>query len=64
MSIRNGAYQKGNHMFTDEFFDLVDDYERKFEYAAENSVLPDKPDFKRINDFLMETNLKAIKMSV
>ena len=64
MSIRNGAYQKGDHMFTAEFFDLVDEYERKFRYAAENSVLPDNPDFKRINDFLMETNLKAIKMSV
>lgn len=60
MDIRNGKFQKDNHTFESFFFDLIDDLERKFKYAAEHSVLPAKPDMKRINEFVMEVNMDTV----
>ena len=41
MDIRNGKFQNNDHTFKQEFFELVDDLEKKFLYASENTVLPD-----------------------
>ena len=60
MDIRNGKFQKDNHTFESSFFDLIDDLERKFKYAAEHSVLPAKPNMKRINEFVMEVNMDTV----
>ena len=60
MSIRNGDFQNKDHTFCSEFFELVDWYEKQFKYAADNSVLPDKPDMKRLNEFVKEVNYKTI----
>lgn len=63
MDIRNGKFQKGDHTFESSFFDLIDDLERKFKYAAEHSVLPAKPNMKRINEFVMEVNTDTVLRS-
>ena len=60
MDIRNGKFQKDDHSFESSFFDLIDDLERKFKYAAEHSVLPAKPNMKRINEFVMEVNMDTV----
>jgi len=60
MDIRNGKYQKENHDFSPEFYDILNEYDAKFKYAAEHTVLPAKPNTEKINDFLREVNLKTI----
>lgn len=59
MSIRNGDFLKDN-VPTKEFRDMVDDLQFKFEKAKEKSYLPDKPDYQRINDFMIKVNKNII----
>ena len=49
MSIRNGEYLDENRQPIPEFYDLLNEYEKRFEYAKKNTSLPEKPDYKRIN---------------
>lgn len=60
MSIRNGKYQKADGTFYSEFFDLVSDLENRVEYAKNNTNLPNKPDCKKIEDFIISVNEKVI----
>lgn len=60
MSIRNGAYQKEDGTFHASFFDMIDEYEKKLEYAKKNTSLPEKPDYKRIEDFVMSVNERVV----
>ena len=60
MDIRNGKFQNNDHTFKQEFFELVDALEKKFIYASENTVLPDKPDWEQIEDFVMRVNRETV----
>ena len=53
MSIRNGEFLDENRQPTAEFYDLLNEYEKRFDYAKNNTSLPDVPDHKRINEFKM-----------
>ena len=61
MSIRNGAFMDSDGTYKQEFFDIVEKYGKRFEYAKKNTVLPKKPDMKRIEEFVMEVNRKSIR---
>lgn len=61
MSIRNGKYLDENGQPISEFYDLLNEYEKRFEYAKENTSLPDKPDYQRINEFKMYVNERIVK---
>lgn len=61
MSIRNGEYLDENRQPIPEFYDLLNEYEKRFEYAKNNTSLPEKPDYKRINDFRMSVNERIVK---
>lgn len=61
MSIRNGAFMDSDGTYKQEFFDIVEGYRKRFEYAKQNTVLPEKPDMKRIEEFVMEVNRKSIQ---
>ena len=56
MSIRNGEFQKEDRTFRAEFFEMVDNYQKRLEYAVENSGLPEYPDYKKIEEFVMDVN--------
>ena len=60
MSIRNGEYQKSDGTYRSEFFELVDDLEKKMAYAAENTALPEQPDKEAAYEMLVEINRKHI----
>lgn len=60
MDIRNGKFQNSDHTFKSEFFDLVNEWEKQFQYAAENTSLPEKADMVRIEDFVMNVNKKTV----
>lgn len=61
MSIRNGEYLDENSQPIPEFYDLLNEYEKRFEYAKENTSLPDKPNYQRINEFKMYVNERIVK---
>lgn len=61
MSIRNGEWLDDNRQPIPEFYELVDEYEKRFEYAQQNTSLPDVPDYKRINEFKAYVNERIIK---
>ena len=62
MSIRNGAYQKEDGTFYSEFFELVDDLEKRLEYAKQNTSLPERPNIKKIEEFVISVNKRAIEI--
>lgn len=60
LSIRNGAFQNEDGTYKQEFFELISDYETRLQYAKENTSLPEKPDMKRIEEFVMSVNEKSV----
>lgn len=64
MSIRNGEFLDENRQPTAEFYDLLNEYEKRFDYAKNNTSLPDVPDHKRINEFKMYVNERIVKGEV
>lgn len=61
MSIRNGDYLDENNQPTQEFFDIIKILENKLEAAKATTQLPDQPDYKRINEFVMSVNERIVK---
>ena len=61
MSIRGGEYQKEDGTYRQEFFDLLNEYEKRMRYAEENTSLPAGPDLKRIEEFVEEVNLESLQ---
>lgn len=64
LSIRNGAYQNKDGSYRGEFFDLVDEYEKRFNYAKANTSLPKTANMKEIEEFVMSVNERVIKNAI
>jgi predicted nucleotidyltransferase len=64
LSFRHGKFLDEDGHPIDGFYDLVDHLEKRMTYAAENSSLPDKPDYDKINEFLMSVNERIVKGTV
>ena len=60
LSIRSGEYQLEDGSYRPEFFELVNEFEKRLNYAKENTSLPDHPDMKRIEEFVMSVNRRAL----
>lgn len=60
IEIRNGKYLDDNRQPIPEFFELVDELEKRLEYDKKNTDLPDAPNYKKINEFVMDVNEKVI----
>lgn len=61
MSIRDGAFLDENDNPTPDFKEIVNSLEERFEYDKKNTNLPEKPDYDRIDDFVMSVNEKIVK---
>lgn len=61
MDIRNGKFLDDDKQPIPEFYEMVNDYEKRLEYAKNNTSLPDKPDYKRINEFVASVNERVVK---
>lgn len=59
LEIRGGKFQKPDGTYYQEFFDIINDYEKRLEYDKKNTSLPPNPDYKRIEEFVMEVNTDA-----
>lgn len=40
---------------------MVNDYEKRLDYAKNNTSLPDSQDYKAINDFVASVNERVVK---
>lgn len=61
MNIRNGGFQKEDGTFREEFYEILADYEKRLDYAACNTILPDGPDIDAVQEFVMDVNERVIR---
>lgn len=61
MSIRNGDYLDENDKPTKEFFNIVDELESQLEAKKNSTMLPETPDMKQIEKFVMSVNERVVK---
>lgn len=61
LEIRNGSYQNADGTFRAEFYELLNDYERKLDDAAAHTALPDEPDIARVQEYVMAVNERVIR---
>ena len=61
MEIRNGKYITDGSQVRPEFYEIVDECEKRLEYDKANTDLPEKPDYKRINEFVMSVNERIVR---
>lgn len=61
MDIRNGKYLDNNRQPIPEFFEMVDELEKRLEYDKKNTSLPEKPNYKEINEFVASVNERVVK---
>lgn len=61
MDIRNGKYLDQDRQPASDFFDILNEYEKRFEYAKKNTSLPDVPDYDKINEFRIYVNEQIVK---
>lgn len=61
MDIRNGKYLDDNRQPLPVFFEMINDFEKKLEYAKNNTSLPEIPDYNAIKEFLISVNERIVK---
>ena len=61
MDIRNGKYLDSNDQPITEFYEMVDELDKRLNYDKENTSLPDNPDYKAINEYVASVNEKVVK---
>lgn len=59
LSIRDGAFQNEDGTYRSEFFEMINDLEKRLNYAKENTSLPPHPDMNRIEEFVISVNKEA-----
>ena len=64
MDIRNGKYLDDNKQPISEFYEMVNEFEKRLDYAKNNTDLPDNPDYKTINEFVASVNERVVKGEV
>lgn len=62
LEIRNGKYQREDGTYSSEFFDMVTEYEKRLQYAKQNTSLPKTPNYHTVEEFVMDVNRRAIDM--
>ncbi len=61
MDIRNGKFLDDNKQPVSSFYEMVDEYEKRLDYAKENTSLPEIPDYNKINEFVASVNERVVK---
>jgi hypothetical protein len=63
-SVRRGDFLDNNEQPTKEFYIMLDELEKRFQYAQANTSLPDKVDTEKVYDLLAEINSMVVKGGV
>lgn len=61
MEIRNGKYITEDNQVLPEFFEMVNEYEKRLQYAVNNTSLPAKPDYKKVQELVMDINSDILR---
>lgn len=61
MSVRNGEFLDSNSQPTSEFFDILNAYKKRFDYAKDNTSLPELPNKKGIEELRLHINEGIVK---
>ena len=61
LKIRSGGFLREDKTFVPEFYDILEDYEKRLEKASRESSLPDNPDMEKVEEFVEYVNRKAIE---
>ncbi|MCI8891428.1 MAG: nucleotidyltransferase [Eubacterium sp.] len=59
-SIRRGDFQNQDGTFSKEFYQMLDDYEKRLDEALKYSALPDHPDTEQVEQFVESVNRRAV----
>lgn len=60
MDIRNGKFLTEDNLPTKDFWELLNEYTKRFEYAKENTSLPNSVDMEKVRDFQYYVNSYVI----
>ena len=60
MDIRNGKYLDEDQQPLPEFYELLDSFEKRLDYAKANTSLPTHVDMNKVNELLFEVNRKVV----
>lgn len=61
MEIRGGKFLDSNQQPTPEFYEMLDEYEKRLEYAKDHTSLPEVPDYKAIDEFVMSVHERVVR---
>ncbi len=59
-SIRKGDYMLSDGTFSPEFYEMLEEYERRLDEAATATILPDNPDMDKVEKFVERINRFAV----
>ena len=60
LAIRHGEFMKEDGNFSEDFYELLEEYERKLDEAAARTRLPDNPDMEKVEKFAERINRYAV----
>lgn len=60
LSIRGGKFMREDGNYDQSFFDMVDEYDCRLQYAKKHTEIQKKPDMKKVEEFVMEVNKRVI----
>ena len=60
LAIRRGDYMLPDGTFSTAFYELLEEYERRFEVAAKSTTLPDNPDRNAVEQLVERVNRFAV----
>lgn len=63
MSIRNGEFLDENRQPIEEFYKIVNEYEKKLDYLKDHTTLPDEVDINKVMDLVAEINGMVVNQS-
>lgn len=64
MDIMYGKYLNSENQPTPEFFDMVDEYESRLKYDKDNTDLPENPNIKKIQEFVISVNERVVNGAI
>lgn len=60
LAIRRGEYMLPDGTFSPDFYELLEEYERRLDEAAARTILPDNPDMEAVEAFVERVNRFAV----
>lgn len=60
LAIRRGEYMLPGGTFSPEFYEMLEEYERRLDEAAARTMLPDNPDMSAVESFVERVNRYAV----